>query len=280
MPLVPLDRRAGRRRPILAARLLSRGPVARGPLAGRLAAAGDRRRGGPARRRCRRMLVAAARHAADRATCGRKSAQIAEGRFEPVALPDARRRNPRPGRRRESDGPAARTSMKQATRHSERLRTLGTLGGGIAHQIRNAATGCRIALDLHQRDCPLASKPNGHADEPLAVAVRQLDLIESHIQRFLTLGRPQAAARSTAVDLAEVVRAGHRRWCSRWRCTWASAWNSRRPRSQLSDRGRPGSARAVAREPARQRRRSRGPELASRRTRPLATADPVRFACA
>ena len=34
------------------------------------------------------------------------------------------------------------------TREQERLSTLFTLGGGIAHQIRNAATGCRLALDL------------------------------------------------------------------------------------------------------------------------------------
>jgi signal transduction histidine kinase len=89
------------------------------------------------------------------------------------------------------------------TRKSERLRTLGTLGGGIAHQIRNAATGCRIALDLHRRDCPMTAA-NGHGEEPLAVAARQLELIEAHVRRFLTLGRPAAAERS-ATDLAGVV---------------------------------------------------------------------------
>lgn len=92
---------------------------------------------------------------------------------------------------------------EEDTRQNERLRTLGTLGGGIAHQIRNAATGCRIALDLHQRDCPQAAA-NGDADQPLGVAVRQLELIETHIQRFLTLGRPPAARRET-VELADVA---------------------------------------------------------------------------
>jgi signal transduction histidine kinase len=88
-------------------------------------------------------------------------------------------------------------------RQSERLKTLGTLGGGIAHQVRNAATGCRIALDLHQRDCPLGA--NGHTDEePLAVAVRQLSLIETHIQRLLALGRPSAMEKKP-VALAEIV---------------------------------------------------------------------------
>jgi signal transduction histidine kinase len=89
------------------------------------------------------------------------------------------------------------------TREQERLSTLGTLGGGIAHQIRNAATGCRLALDLHQRDCPLADS-NDNGQQPLAVAARQLALIETHIQRFLTLGRPTPARRDE-VDLAAVI---------------------------------------------------------------------------
>src|SRR5262249_9811923 len=34
-------------------------------------------------------------------------------------------------------------------RKSEQMRTLTILGASIAHQLRNAATGCRMALDLH-----------------------------------------------------------------------------------------------------------------------------------
>jgi signal transduction histidine kinase len=96
---------------------------------------------------------------------------------------------------------------EEETRASERLKTLGTLGGGIAHQIRNAATGCRIALDLHGRDCPLTRGDGGGGteDESLHVAGRQLTLIESHIQRFLTLGRPTAHDYQP-VNLGEVVR--------------------------------------------------------------------------
>jgi C4-dicarboxylate-specific signal transduction histidine kinase len=93
---------------------------------------------------------------------------------------------------------------EEETRQSERLKTLGTLGGGIAHQIRNAATGCRIALDLHLRDCPLAGA-NGDDGTPLGVAVRQLAVIESHIQRFLTLGKASPRERRP-VDLAVVMR--------------------------------------------------------------------------
>jgi signal transduction histidine kinase len=69
-------------------------------------------------------------------------------------------------------------------RQNERLRTLGQLGGGLAHQLRNAATGARIALDLHAGSCDVSTD-----DDSLAVAKRQLVLMESYIQRFLTLGQ-------------------------------------------------------------------------------------------
>jgi signal transduction histidine kinase len=68
-------------------------------------------------------------------------------------------------------------------RRNERLRTLGQLGGGIAHQMRNSATGCRIAVQLHARDCPL-----GEDCDSLDVAQRQLQLMERYLQRFLSLG--------------------------------------------------------------------------------------------
>lgn len=86
-------------------------------------------------------------------------------------------------------------------RQHERLRTLGQLGGGLAHQLRNFATGARIALDLHGRDCP---QSNG---EDFLVASRQLTLMESYLQRFLRLGRnPVVAARALPeLDLVETI---------------------------------------------------------------------------
>jgi signal transduction histidine kinase len=88
-------------------------------------------------------------------------------------------------------------------RRNERLRTLGQLGAGMAHQIRNAATGARLALDLHRRDCAADDS------ETLDVAVRQMSLLESYLQRFLMLARqrpmrPQPL-QSKPLDLAAVV---------------------------------------------------------------------------
>jgi signal transduction histidine kinase len=125
-------------------------------------------------------------------------ARIAEGDFQPLPVPE---RNDEI-----RDLAAAINRMAQMlaryedqVRRAERLRTLGQLGGGIAHQMRNAATGCRMALDLHRRDCP-----PGIDFESLDVAGRQLTLMEKYLQRFLTLGR--ASARQHApVDLAALV---------------------------------------------------------------------------
>ena len=73
---------------------------------------------------------------------------------------------------------------EEQVRQNERLRTLGQLGGGLAHQLRNFATGVRLALDLHRRSCSVATQ-----DETLLVAGRQLKLMESYLQRFLRLGQ-------------------------------------------------------------------------------------------
>ena len=86
----------------------------------------------------------------------------------------------------------------QVRRH-EQLRILGQLGAGIAHQLRNAATGGRMAIELHQRDC------NGRHGESLEVALRQLRLMESYLQRFLAVGRTEPIALQP-LSLSSVVR--------------------------------------------------------------------------
>lgn len=128
-------------------------------------------------------------------------ARIAQGDFQTIEIP--------PSDDEVKDLAIAMNQMaerlvqyEEQIRSSERLRTLGTLGGGIAHQIRNAATGARIALDLHQRDCALAA--NDGNGEPMDVAVRQLAQIETSIKRFLALGKPATAVR-VETNLVQVV---------------------------------------------------------------------------
>jgi signal transduction histidine kinase len=89
---------------------------------------------------------------------------------------------------------------EQQIRHTEQLRTLGLIGAGLAHEMRNAATGCRLAVDLHGATCPAASE-----DESLDVARRQLHLMETRLQRFLSLGKSSATPQHQLFDLGELV---------------------------------------------------------------------------
>lgn len=83
----------------------------------------------------------------------------------------------------------------------ERQRLLGQLAAGFAHELRNAVTGARLAIDLHRRRCPAAADAH---DESLAVATRQLDVLEEEVRGLLALGRPGEAA-TGPVDVAALV---------------------------------------------------------------------------
>jgi signal transduction histidine kinase len=125
--------------------------------------------------------------------------QIAEGDFRQLALPE---RDDEIRALGQSVNRMAKMLARYETevRRTERMRTLAHLGGGIAHQLRNSATGCGLALDLHAEECPI-----GPDCESLDVAKRQLRLMEEYLQRFLQLGRPSSAAVKEVVDLAAMI---------------------------------------------------------------------------
>jgi signal transduction histidine kinase len=125
--------------------------------------------------------------------------RIAAGEFEQLALPEG------DDEIRALAGAVNRMAAMLATyeeevRRTERMRTLALLGGGIAHQLRNSATGCAMAVDLHAEACPL-----GEASETLSVARRQLRLMEQYIQRFLQLGRADQSSAMRSLDVAALV---------------------------------------------------------------------------
>jgi signal transduction histidine kinase len=117
-------------------------------------------------------------------TLGEQTAAIAQGGFIPMPIP---RRNDELRDLAESinhmTGKLA--DYERQVRHNERLRTLGQLGAAMAHQLRNAATGGRMAIELHRRDCHSET-----TDECLDVALRQLCLMESYLRQFLSLESP------------------------------------------------------------------------------------------
>ena len=92
-------------------------------------------------------------------------------------------------------------SLQNEIRRTERFRLLAQLAGGFAHQLRNAVTGARLALELHGREC---RQPD---NENLRVALMQLQLTEKQIQGLLSLGRSDHSARTpvTITHLLERV---------------------------------------------------------------------------
>jgi len=125
--------------------------------------------------------------------------RIADGEFEQFALPegDDEIRSLAVAVNRMSGMLA---DYEQEVRRTERMRTLAHLGGGIAHQLRNSATGCAMAVDLHADECPL-----GKSSETLHVAKRQLRLMEQYIQRFLQLGKPSESSSLVPIDLGALI---------------------------------------------------------------------------
>ncbi len=88
--------------------------------------------------------------------------------------------------------------MHQA-RESERALLLAQIVGGLSHQLRNALTGARLAVQLHQRRCPRTD------DESLHVALRQLTLTEQQIRSLLRVSRG-ARQQDHPGDLAAILR--------------------------------------------------------------------------
>lgn len=68
-------------------------------------------------------------------------------------------------------------------REGERMKTMVAMGAGLAHQIRNSVTGCRMALDI------VADESDFTDHEATKVARRQLSLMENYLQRFLLLAK-------------------------------------------------------------------------------------------
>ncbi len=130
---------------------------------------------------------------------GREVLRLAHGDFTAVDLPQT------DDEIRELSIAVNRTAAMLAdyerqVRRTEQMRTLAMLGASLAHEMRNAATGCRMALDLHSESCPTDGD-----EESLVVAKRQLRLMESQLQRLLQVGKTPAAPRTADVDLGRLV---------------------------------------------------------------------------
>ncbi|GIW78532.1 MAG: ATPase [Gemmatales bacterium] len=120
---------------------------------------------------------------------GQRTKLIAAGDFSPMELP-GRNDELRDLGESVNDMAEQLAELQNAVRKSERLQLLGQLGSGLAHQLRNGVAGAKLAVQLHLRECQ-----NGGDDESLAVALRQLALVESNLKCFLDLGRSEEVRR-------------------------------------------------------------------------------------
>ncbi|MGE0608948.1 MAG: ATP-binding protein [Pirellulales bacterium] len=126
----------------------------------------------------------------------RQVARVAEGSFSPLPCP-ARDDEIRDLVVSVNSLGGQLDELRGAVRRGERLSLLGRLSGGMAHTLRNQVTGARLAAQLHQRHCQADA-------ESLEVVLRQLELTEEHLRRFLAAGRPESP-NVTACDLSALA---------------------------------------------------------------------------
>ncbi|HET6573189.1 MAG TPA: HAMP domain-containing sensor histidine kinase [Fimbriiglobus sp.] len=127
----------------------------------------------------------------------RSTRLIAAGDFRPLPLPSADD-EVRDLYRSVNDMAGRLAEFQEALQKGERLKVLGQFSGGLAHQLRNAATGAKLAVELHAADCAADDR------ESLTVALRQLDRIETNLRQFLDLGKPPTLAKEPC-DLAALL---------------------------------------------------------------------------
>jgi signal transduction histidine kinase len=128
-----------------------------------------------------------------------KSRRIASGDFSPMPLPQTNDEM-RDLAVSVNEMASQLANLQDAIRHTERLRLLGQVSGGLAHELRNGLTGARLAVQLH-----LHEKGEDEEGGPLSVALRQLTLLETQVQRLLGLGKAGPPVRQRH-DLGEALR--------------------------------------------------------------------------
>jgi signal transduction histidine kinase len=132
----------------------------------------------------------------------RRTRLIAAGDFSPMPLPSG---NDEIRDLTQSVNEMAQrlAQLQETVRQTERLRLLGQISGGLAHQLRNGVTGAKLAVQLHADECA------GKIDtEALDVALRQLALVDANLKRFLEAGRTDLRTRepcSLAALIEEAV---------------------------------------------------------------------------
>jgi len=130
-------------------------------------------------------------------TLEQRTRLIAAGEFQPMPLPRADDEL-RDLCQSVNDMAKRLADFEDVVQRTERLRLVGQFSGGLAHQLRNAATGARLTIEVYLAENPAADP------EPLQVALRQLDRIERNLRQFLDVG-PANVTAPKPCDLASLI---------------------------------------------------------------------------
>jgi signal transduction histidine kinase len=97
-----------------------------------------------------------------------------------------------------------REELQKQLRHRQRLETVGTLAGGIAHEINNVLVPIILFTDTALQDLPPSSASRADLVRVLAAARRAKDVVK----KILTFSRELDDAKVAPIDLRAVVTEG------------------------------------------------------------------------
>jgi signal transduction histidine kinase len=97
-----------------------------------------------------------------------------------------------------------REELQKQLRHRQRLETVGTLAGGIAHEINNVLVPIILFTDTALQDLPPSSPSRADLMRVLAAAHRAKDVVK----KILTFSRELGDAKVALIDLRGVVTEG------------------------------------------------------------------------
>lgn len=94
-----------------------------------------------------------------------------------------------------------REELEKQVRHKQRLETVGTLAGGIAHEFNNVLVPIILFTDMALQDLPASSPSRADLERVLAAARRAKDVVK----RILTFSRELTDSTLIPIDLRAVM---------------------------------------------------------------------------
>lgn len=97
-----------------------------------------------------------------------------------------------------------REALQKQLRHRQRLETVGTLAGGIAHEFNNVLVPVILFTEMALRDLPVSSASRSDLERVLTAAQRAKDVVK----KILTFSRELGDLKLALVDLRGVIAEG------------------------------------------------------------------------